>query len=292
MKSVSLIKSICSSSAFLAAAPSTVIIVFLLFLKFPLSYFSELLICISVYFLLLIFTIIVRIIVEKEINRREKREAMNLNLKSIQLQGLKAQLDPHFIFNILNTVASLIYLDDKEKAYDYMIKFTQLLRKIFNDSEDIYRSLSDEMELVNTYLELEKLRFCEKLMYEINIGEGVTQKEQIPKFIVQTFVESSVNYGILPLAGQGMLKINIERDNGYLKLTVEDNGIKRSVSGGIGRTTAQRLSLINEIFGILNQMNDKPIKYNISEINSDGGIYAGTRVEVLVPVPESHSFGL
>ena len=108
MKSVSLIKSICSSSAFLAAAPSTVIIVFLLFLKFPLSYFSELLICISVYFLLLIFTIIVRIIVEKEINRREKREAMNLNLKSIQLQGLKAQLDPHFIFNILNTYRQLI----------------------------------------------------------------------------------------------------------------------------------------------------------------------------------------
>ena len=287
MKSGSLIKNICFSSAFLAALPSTALIVFLLCLRLPVSCLSELLIYISVYVLLLIFTIVVRRLAEKQILDREKRETMNLNLKSIQLQGLKAQLDPHFIFNILNTVASLIYLDDKEKAYDYMIKFTQLLRRIFNDSEDIYRSLADEMELVNTYLELEKLRFSEKLMFEINIGEDVTQKEQIPKFVVQTFVENSVNYGILPLSGQGLLKINIERENGYLKLTIEDNGIKRSVIDGIGRTAAQRLSMINEIFGILNQINDKPIKYNISEINSNEGIHTGTRVEVLVPVPES-----
>ena len=70
-----------------------------------------------------------------------QKESLNRRLVTLQLQGIKAQLDPHFTFNTLNSVASLIYLEDRETAYDYMIKFTELLRGMLNDAERIYRSL-------------------------------------------------------------------------------------------------------------------------------------------------------
>jgi LytS/YehU family sensor histidine kinase len=286
MNSGSLIKHILRSSWFLAAVTAIAVTGSLFLLKIPVSSLSAFIFFIVSFVLLLIFTIILSKISQRDCRIEVNREIIDLNLKSIHLQGLKSQLDPHFIFNILNTVASLIYLDDREKAYDYMIKFTQLLRGIFNDSEDIYRSLGDELELVNTYLELEKLRFGEKLIYNINIGENVTQKEQVPKFVIQTFAENSVNYGILPLTGQGVLNITIKREADYLKLAIDDNGVKRSLTGGLGRTAAKRLNLTNEIFRILNQMNEKQLEYKISDIISDDKTPAGTRVEVWVPLKE------
>jgi LytS/YehU family sensor histidine kinase len=286
MKSGSLIQKIYASSWFLAAIPAILLSASLFLLNISLNVLSAFIFFTVSYLILFIFSIALRRLSRRDCRTEVNREIINLNLKSIQLQGLKAQLDPHFIFNILNTVASLIYLDDREKAYDYMIKFTQLLRGIFNDSEDIYRSLGDELELVNTYLELEKLRFGEKLKYNVRVGENVTRKEQVPKFVIQTFAENSVNYGILPLTGQGVLNIIIMRENGFIKVTIDDNGVKRSAAGGLGRTAAQRLDLTKEIFRILNQMNEKKLEYKISDIYSDDKTPAGTRVEVYVPLIE------
>ena len=78
-----------------------------------------------------------------------------------------------------------------------MNKFTQLLRGLINDAERIYRSLGEELEFVTTYLELEKLRFGEKFNYEINIREGVSQREQVPKLVLHTFAENAIKHGIM-----------------------------------------------------------------------------------------------
>jgi LytS/YehU family sensor histidine kinase len=284
MKSVPFIKDTPFFLLVLAAIPTSLLVGFLLLIKIPGNFFSGLMVYTGIYGLFVIFVIVVRRLTESEFRKSENCKTMDLNLKLVQLQGLKAQIDPHFIFNILNTVASLIYLDDREKAYDYMIKFTQLLRRIFNDSDDIYRTLADELELVNIYLDLEKLRFGDKMKYEINMGDGVTQKEPVPKFVIQTFAENAVNYGILPLTSDGLLRINIEKEPVYLKLLIEDNGIKRSGVAGIGKTAVQRLNLTNELFEILNQMNEDPIKYNISDLYSNDNVYTGTRVEIWVPL--------
>ena len=124
-------------------------------------------------------------------------------------------------------MASLIYLEDREAAYDYMIKFTELLRGMLNDAERIYRSLAEELQFLTTYLELEKLRFGEKFNYKIEIGDGVTQKEQVPKLVLQTFAENAIKHGIMPCAEGGLLKIRVVKEDDYLKLTIEDNGIGR-----------------------------------------------------------------
>ena len=216
-----------------------------------------------------------------------QREKMKQRLLKLQLQGIKSQLDPHFTFNTLNSVASLIYSEEKEAAYDYMSKFTRLLRGMLNDTEKIYRSLGEELEFVKTYLELEKLRFGDKFSYEITIGAGVTTREQVPKLVLQTFAENSVKHGIMPYSDGGILRINGEIEKNMLKLTIEDNGIGRLRSAGKSASTGKGLKLAREFYGILNQISKKHITHKITDLYDKGGSPAGTRVEVWVPIDES-----
>jgi two-component sensor histidine kinase len=237
----------------------------------------------GVYFLIFMFILLIKRVTTLQI---VQRESLKRRLITLQLKGIKAQLDPHFTFNTLNSVASLVYLEDRDAAYDYMIKFTKLLRGMVKDAERIYRSVKEELEFVTTYLDLEKLRFKEKLEYEIKIGEGVSQNEQVPKLVLYTFAENAVKHGIMPSEKGGILKIMIDKEDDYLKLTVEDNGIGRDAAAGQSLSTGKGLKITGEFYDILNQINKKPIRHLITDLHSSKGDPAGTRVEVWVPVEE------
>jgi len=215
-----------------------------------------------------------------------QRESLKRRLVTLQLQAIKSQLDPHFTFNTLNSVASLIYLEDREAAYDYMHKFTHLLRGMLNDAERIYRSLREELEFVTTYLDLEKLRFGEKFNYYIDVSDEISQHVQVPKLVLQTFAENAVKHGIMPSENGGLIRISVIKEKDYLKLTIEDNGIGREQSAGHSNSTGKGLRLTNEFYEILNQINKRPIKHLITDLYSDSLEPSGTRVEVWVPVDE------
>ena len=235
----------------------------------------------GIYLLFILFIILI-----KRINTLQVvlKESVNRQLVTLQLQGIKSQLDPHFTFNTLNSIASLIYLEDRHLAYDYMNKFTQLLRGLINDADRIYRSLGEELEFVTAYLDLEKLRFGAKFNYEIIIGAGVSQREQVPKLILHTFAENSIKHGIMSKTEGGLLKIMAEKDKDYLILSVEDNGIGRAKAEGQSTSTGKGLRLTSEFFDILNQINKKPILHFIIDLHDEKGDSLGTRVEVWVPV--------
>jgi Histidine kinase len=237
----------------------------------------------GIYLLFLMF-----IILTKRINTLQvvQKESLNRRLVTLQLQGIKSQLDPHFTFNTLNSIASLIYIEDRQTAYDYMIKFTELLRGMINDADRVYRSLGEELEFVTTYLDLEKLRFGEKFNYEIIIGEGVSQREQVPKLVLQTFAENATKHGIMSNAQGGLLKIMVNMEKDYLKLIIEDNGIGREAAAGHSTSTGKGLKLTREFYDILNQINKKPIRHFIIDLHNEAGDPSGTRVEVWVPVEE------
>jgi len=167
-----------------------------------------------------------------------------------------------------------------------MTKFTQLLRGMINDAEKIYRTLYEELEFVTTYLELEKLRFGEKFNYTIEIGDSVSQKEQVPKMVLQTFVENSIKHGIMPCELGGILIIRVEKENNYLKLVVEDNGIGRKKAEGQSSSTGKGLKLTSEFYEILNQINRKPIRHLITDLYNESGSASGTRVEIWVPLTD------
>jgi two-component sensor histidine kinase len=237
----------------------------------------------AIYCLILLFIILI-----KRINTLQvvQKETLNQRLVTLQLQGIKSQLDPHFTFNTLNSIASLIYLEDRHLAYDYMNKFTQLLRGLINDAERIYRSLGEELIFVTTYLDLEKLRYGERFNYEIKIGENVSQKEQVPKLVLHTFAENAIKHGIMSRAEGGILKIRVEKstDMDYLILFIEDNGVGRVKAEGLSESTGKGLKLTGEFYDILNQINKKPIKHTILDLYNEKGDSVGTRVEVWVPL--------
>jgi two-component sensor histidine kinase len=237
----------------------------------------------GIYFSLFFFIVLIKRI---GTTQQKAKEDLNNRLITLQLQGIKAQLDPHFTFNTLNSIASLIYLEDRHAAYDYMRKFTQLLRTMLNDAEKIYRNLGDEIDFVTTYLELEKLRFGDKFNYEIEIGEGVSQLEQVPKLVLQTFVENAVKHGIMPSESGGVIRISALKEKDYLKLTIEDNGIGRELSAGHSSSTGKGLKLTKEFYEILNHMNRKPIKHLITDLYNSNNEPSGTRVEVWVPIED------
>jgi two-component sensor histidine kinase len=235
----------------------------------------------GIYLLFFFFIVLI-----KRINTLQvvQKESLNRRLVTLQLQGIKSQLDPHFTFNTLNSIASLIYLDDRQLAYDYMNKFTQLLRGLINDADRIYRSLGEEIEFVTTYLDLEKLRFGDKFNYEIVISEHVSQREQVPKLVLHTFAENAIKHGIMSLEDGGILKIGVVKNKDYLILSVEDNGVGRAKAEGQGTSTGKGLRLTREFYDILNQLNKMPIRHTIIDLYNEKGDSVGTRVEVWVPV--------
>jgi len=222
----------------------------------------------------------------KKVNTQQiiKREQQKRQLQTLQLQSIKGQLDPHFTFNALNSVASLLYLDDRNAAYDYLNKFTRLLRQLLSDAERVYRTLDEEIEFVTAYLNLELLRFGDKFNYTIRIDENITRKEIVPVMSIQTFAENAVKHGLMPLTGGGRLEITIEKENDYLKLTIEDNGIGREKAAHHTKRKGKGLKMIKEFYEILNQLNKKPIRYEISDLYKGDDIPVGTRVEVWVPL--------
>jgi LytS/YehU family sensor histidine kinase len=181
----------------------------------------------------------------------------------------------------------MIYQGDRELAYDYMNKFTHLLRSLINDAERIYRSLGEELEFVTTYLDLEKLRYGDKFNYKITVGENISRQEQVPKLVLQTFAENAIKHGIMSCKDGGILKIGAEKNHDYLILSIEDNGIGRVKAEGLSLSTGKGLRLTKEFYDILNQINKKPIKHSIIDLHNGNGSSIGTRVEVWVPCFEN-----
>jgi LytS/YehU family sensor histidine kinase len=233
-----------------------------------------------IYFFFLFFIILI-----KRINTIQivKKEDLRKKLITLQLQGIKAQFDPHFTFNTMNSVASLIYNNDRQTAYDYMNRFSQLLRSMLNDADKIYRKLGEEIEFVKSYLELEKLRFGDKFNYSVTTREGVSLQEEVPKLVLHTFAENAVKHGLIPCQEGGRLNIVIERKPDYLTIMVEDNGIGRANAAN-GNSTGKGLRLTTEFYEILNQINREPIKYDITDLFDELGNPSGTRVDIRVPL--------
>ena len=134
------------------------------------------------------------------------------------------------------------------------------------------------------YLELEKMRFGDKLAFSIDTGSNINGDEQVPKLVLHTFAENAIKHGIMPNENGGKLKISVIKVEDYLKISIEDNGIGREKAAGKSSSTGKGLKLTREFYDILNQLNSRPLSYSIIDLYDESGKAAGTRVEVYVPV--------
>ncbi|MCX7744203.1 MAG: histidine kinase [Flavobacteriales bacterium] len=223
--------------------------------------------------------------------REEEKTRLTRLLGELELTALKAQMNPHFIFNSLGSIQNLINRDKKMEANIYLSKFARLLRMTLDYSDKREIPLADEINMLEHYLSLESLRFVNKFEYIIETAPGLDLYEvKIPPMLLQPFIENSIKHGLLPKKGEARLIVRFKRQNdGTLYCMVEDNGIGRvqreklkeksqmgHISKGI-KITRNRLEL-------LNQIRNKPAEIRITDLYHDTGEAAGTRVEVVIPI--------
>jgi len=203
---------------------------------------------------------------------------------------LRAQMNPHFIFNSLNSIQRLILESNNEDAYEYLEKFSSLMRRILEHSGQSTISLGDEIELLKLYLDLEALRFEDKFEYKIDIPPGLDLADaRIPIMIVQPHVENAIRHGLLSKKSRGEIQIDMKQKNGLLMCTVQDNGVGRKKAMEIKQKShpmhkSMGTSITEERLKHLNSKKGNPFSVNIEDLEDDAGNPLGTKVNLSIPL--------
>ncbi len=158
------------------------------------------------------------------------QEKLNTRIANLQNEAIRAQLNPHFIFNALNSIRSLILMDKKESSIAYLGNFSHLVREILSISKEANISLAREIDFNKRYVEIERLRFSQSLEFQIHVDESLnTNSIKVPPMIMQPFIENAIWHGLLGKVGPAELKVNISQQGNLLEIIIEDNGKGRNI---------------------------------------------------------------
>ncbi|MDW3645987.1 MAG: histidine kinase [Bacteroidia bacterium] len=217
---------------------------------------------------------------------KRKREIMHRERIETELRAIRSQMNPHFLFNSLSSVQNLINQADPERANYYLSRFSQLVRKVLNHSEQAMVPLADELKVVDLYCELEALRF--KFEYQIETDPSIdVQLTEVPSMLIQPYVENAVRHGIAMQGGSGMIRILVKEEAGFIRVEIEDNGMgirkhmqevagKKEKSGFGLRLSEERIEKINERYKL-------NIVVAIYDRRDDAEVSHGTRVVIKIP---------
>ncbi len=216
----------------------------------------------------------------QKIKAEQKEILLKAEISETELKALRAQMNPHFIFNALNSIADYINKNDARSADYYLGKFAKLMRGILENSEEKEISLSEELKMLDFYMDLESLRFKNKFNYEVKIADDINPENTlIPPMILQPFVENSILHGLAKKENDGKITIHIDKTEDLLKCTIEDNGIGRKNPN----------ENLNKSYGV--KLTRERIALFDKSKNSDSGVFytdleTGTRVELRLPLEE------
>lgn len=203
----------------------------------------------------LIASIVVFYIYRARVANARKKTQLENKIKNLEIKAIRSQMNPHFMFNALNSIQSLINNSKYNEANVYLEKFALLMRRVLNNSEKTFVTLSDELDAIILYCELEQLRFNFKFKIEVS-PEVNTQLMEIPGMIIQPLVENSILHGLAQKGDTGNLNIHISCNEKYLKIVIKDNGtgLKENIADG------------NKSFGL------KLVKERLSLLSTDGNV--------------------
>ena len=206
--------------------------------------------------------------------------------KKIALQSLRREMNPHFIFNSLNSVNQFIAQNNELEANKFLTSYSKLMRNVMENSNKDFIKLNKEIDLLKEYLDLEHLRFNDKFSYEIIVDEGIdTEAISIPNMLIQPHLENAIWHGLRYKEKKGFLKLTFILENNYLLIIIEDNGIGLTKSKEL-KTKNQKvhesrgLTNIRERVDLLNNLYKMNIRFQIKEKDTGNGVI----VEIYVPV--------
>ncbi len=233
-----------------------------------------------------IASFILFLIFRTQLKRVNRKAALENQLRSLEMKALKAQMNPHFVYNALNSIQSLVIDNRQEEALDYMVKFSRLLRQVLNHSEQNVVTLEKEMDTLKLYIQLESLRLHYSLNYSIEVDENIiTEKESIPPLVLQPFVENALWHGLGEKEGDKKLIIQVRSDDDWLLFRIEDNGIGRFNGKQTKSLSYQEGPRGMEItINRINAYNEDKNNHSITiedKMNPDGSS-AGTAVDIRI----------
>ena len=217
-----------------------------------------------------------------------EQERFKQELNRSKLSALKSQMNPHFVFNALNSIQDFILLNQKELASNYLGDFADLMRGYLDHSQEDKISLQEEIELLELYLKLEKVRFEDDFAYEILTSKDIDKMITIPSFLIQPYVENAIKHGLMHKKGMKSLKITFNPlDDKVLECNIEDNGIGRSESAKI-RSIKKHKSFATEAnktrLELLNSNSKDKIGVQIIDLIDANKNNSGTLVKLTIPI--------
>jgi len=216
----------------------------------------------------------------KLLSRRYEKDRL---ISQLQLQSIRNQLDPHFTYNALNAVGSLIYKGEKDLAYQYLRGLSDLLRMVSADSSQLTWTIAEELEFVNRYLEIEKLRFKEKFNYSVKVEEEQLNAREVPKMSVLTFVENSIKHGLRHKQDDRKLELEVSSVNKVMKIIVRDNGIGRGAAEKYrDEESGKGIKMMKQYFRQFNEVTGKKAQFNVKDMFEYDLKASGTVVEITI----------
>jgi hypothetical protein len=210
-------------------------------------------------------------------------------IHSLELQALRSQMNPHFLFNTLSSIQYFITQNDNKTAINYLAKFAKLMRKILDNSQKAKISLEEEVETLELYLTLEKLRFKDKLNFKIVVDSQIDAKyEEIPTMLIQPYVENAILHGILHKEEGGEIQVKLSKKEKNIICEVTDNGVGRKKAAEIenSKTKIHKSSGMNitkERLNLLHKNKNADIHLDIIDLFDENNEPSGTRVKIIIP---------
>lgn len=221
--------------------------------------------------------------------REQEKTRINKELAEYQMMALRAQMNPHFIFNAINSIQEYILQKNHKEAYTYLTKFSHLIRQVLNNANESVISLSREFETLKLYVELEQLRFENSFIFNLDIDKAIDiENILVPSMIIQPFIENAIWHGIMPLEGirKGVIKVEVKPNNTGAYIIIEDNGVGRQKSAEIKKTpghkslgmqlTKQRLDVLSK------QIDTGKSQMAVSDLKDENNNSCGTRIELWI----------
>ncbi|MEO5643495.1 MAG: two-component regulator propeller domain-containing protein [Bacteroidia bacterium] len=235
--------------------------------------------------------LLVIVFIFREVRRYDRKKSLlQTRISGIELNALRAQMNPHFVFNAINSVQYFITNNDPDSSQKYLSKFARLIRYVVDNSKLTSITVKKEIEALTIYMELEALRFGKQFEYEVIVHPNVdTEYTLIPSMLIQPYVENSIWHGIMHKQGKGKIEILLEMQDTVLYCVVQDSGIGRKKSMELKREketnyTSIGMSNTKERLEIINQVNNSKMSVRITDLFDEQGEINGTKVEIHIPI--------
>ena len=229
---------------------------------------------------------------KRESHFKQKEAEFKLNISELEMKALRAQINPHFIFNCLNSIHHYMHHHEALQAGEYLIKFSQLIRYVLETSSSRMVPLDDDLDALKAYVELEQLRLQSSFEFEVDKHDmDALQGIHIPPMMMQPFVENSIWHGLSGKGNGGHIKLSVSRKNDLMQCVIEDNGNRKHENAGTRlnsqiKKTSMGMSLIKDRLAVVSKIYHVNADFKMEDCLNDPIPTEGTRITLVLPFEE------